>query len=1087
MRSNESSREINAAIESDDKKISEGGRSSPGTRGVPDRIVEYLIITPASLQMAYQPLADWKTKKGVPTKIVTVESISANPKSWNQTNSKFNSTAAQIQKYLSVFNEENGYNLTWVLLGADHEVIPALWVYTEGSKDLTYTHDYSPTDYYYAGLFSNWNSDSDDYWGEPAKGGDPAEADYNPKAFVGRLPADTYQHVTNYVTALIDYEQSPPTDGWLSKALLADALFDHPNILDDYSTPSVDEGYGYWEDNGLEATMKVESHLEDDFSITHLYDYDQIEGENYDPAEDTLNVNTFVNTLMNGYGLVNVVSHSLLSGNATVSYEGDGATTAKPWKRFFDYNNASNLANGVKRPFMYFSDCDVLNFTEIDDSNFEKLFTNPDGGAIAVVGPTGSTYRGENDLAFNMGNWWIADKYWELFSKGYIRPGETLYRTKYAYYWYWFNDLKFSLDLPRFRVNMASYNLLGDPEVPIWPGDPKELSVEVTKLYFDSKFINITVKDSDTNSALQNALICIHGDDGTYLRYYTNASGKISVTSPFSAPATYSLTVTKDGYLPDIGTLRVYPEPSDLSIQSNDDVTFDFDTDPPLIDMAGNISVFISNLNPSSTESNFKVNFTDKYTYRSKSYTIYLGEIDVPVVPGNDKVEIHKVWAPSIPGEHTIHIVIDPDNNVDETNEDNNKFSITQDVNGPDLKIGSGDIKIYPSPMASVGDRVTLNVTVHNLDWGQVSEFVVTFYDGNPDAKGTFLGNVSYQGALNINEKINVELTTVPVETGGIHKYFVEVDPSNKIFESNEQNNIAFISYEINYPPSIIDLDPIIIDEDQAVTKRLDLLDSNLISDENNQTHQLKVQIENISKPEVGFSISSGRYVDLEPASNWSGEAVVNLSITDGIAKIYTELDVKVRPINDKPEIKQMTLKSTELKAGEEVELTIKFTDIDNDLLSVSITSISGLFSGQSYSWDVSVGVPLESGGMSWDGIEALTFKVKPEGAKPGMHTIKVTVNDGLIATSDSVDIELIKEAEKDDTQTLLGMDSDKAYLLIFLIIILVIVLLIGVLVGTKRRKTDEEPPSGELPELELPEEDEEVPGEEVPGEEVPG
>ena len=41
--------------------------------------IDYLLITPAEFVDEFQPLADWKTLKGVKAEIVTLEDIEANP------------------------------------------------------------------------------------------------------------------------------------------------------------------------------------------------------------------------------------------------------------------------------------------------------------------------------------------------------------------------------------------------------------------------------------------------------------------------------------------------------------------------------------------------------------------------------------------------------------------------------------------------------------------------------------------------------------------------------------------------------------------------------------------------------------------------------------------------------------------------------------------------------------------------------------------------------------------------------------------------------------------------------------------------
>ena len=83
-------------------------------------IVDYLIITNDSLTEEFQRLADWKTKKGVPTLVVTVDWITANYPGCD--------TAEKIRNYLKDVNRK--WALIYVLLGGDVNVVPARYSYS---------------------------------------------------------------------------------------------------------------------------------------------------------------------------------------------------------------------------------------------------------------------------------------------------------------------------------------------------------------------------------------------------------------------------------------------------------------------------------------------------------------------------------------------------------------------------------------------------------------------------------------------------------------------------------------------------------------------------------------------------------------------------------------------------------------------------------------------------------------------------------------------------------------------------------------------------------------------------------------------
>jgi len=83
---------------------------------VNERIPDYIIITCDSLKSAFQPLIDWKTKKGIFTITATTESISANYSG--------SDLQEKIRNYLIDAKRKWGYGL-YVLLGGDINIIPA--------------------------------------------------------------------------------------------------------------------------------------------------------------------------------------------------------------------------------------------------------------------------------------------------------------------------------------------------------------------------------------------------------------------------------------------------------------------------------------------------------------------------------------------------------------------------------------------------------------------------------------------------------------------------------------------------------------------------------------------------------------------------------------------------------------------------------------------------------------------------------------------------------------------------------------------------------------------------------------------------
>jgi hypothetical protein len=155
--------------------------------------IEMIIITrdqPDEIAVM-QKLADWKTSKGVPTKIV------------NQTEFMTYSgrdTQEKIRNCIKYYY--NTYNIKWVLLAGDTNLIPIRYVY---NPDTVIVPDFNeekmgetdkPTDYYYADLTGNWDNNNNGRFGESLVYASADEIDWDPEVYVGRFPESMQLNLT---------------------------------------------------------------------------------------------------------------------------------------------------------------------------------------------------------------------------------------------------------------------------------------------------------------------------------------------------------------------------------------------------------------------------------------------------------------------------------------------------------------------------------------------------------------------------------------------------------------------------------------------------------------------------------------------------------------------------------------------------------------------------------------------------------------------------------------------------------------------------------------------------------------------------
>lgn len=168
--------------------------------------VEYLIITCEKLKKSFQPLADWKKKKGVRSKIITVEDIIRGICADN----------LQIRIKTAIYRYYKNKKLKFVLLGGDNIIVPSLPCYCEvETKKGTVVCTDIPCDLYYAcfaGDF-NWDANGNNIYGEIDD-----NVDFDPSICVSRIPVTNVTEVETFVNKTINYEKNPKLTGQLLMA-----------------------------------------------------------------------------------------------------------------------------------------------------------------------------------------------------------------------------------------------------------------------------------------------------------------------------------------------------------------------------------------------------------------------------------------------------------------------------------------------------------------------------------------------------------------------------------------------------------------------------------------------------------------------------------------------------------------------------------------------------------------------------------------------------------------------------------------------------------------------------------------------------
>jgi hypothetical protein len=304
--------------------------------------VEYLIITSEAMASEFQRLADWKTDKGVPTVVRTVEWIKAHARN-----------GVDLPETLRFFIRDayEKWGIQFVLLGGDTDVIPARY----GVSRYVGTEEEIATDLYFACLDGSWNDDHDQLWGESGPSMD--YPDLYAEVYVGRITASSAADAALVIDKIIAYE-TPAAANYHNRVLLgAEVLFPpdwKPGDLINYNGADIAQ-FLYalaFQDKPLYVTRAYETYM------------------NF-PGSIQLTRQTMIDSMNAGFNLVTHIGH----GSRFNFSCGD---------RSLVQSDADGLTNGDRLFLLYMIDCKVSQFDY--QCIAENMLSNPNGGAVATIG-----------------------------------------------------------------------------------------------------------------------------------------------------------------------------------------------------------------------------------------------------------------------------------------------------------------------------------------------------------------------------------------------------------------------------------------------------------------------------------------------------------------------------------------------------------------------------------------------------------------------------------------------------------------------------------------------------------------------------
>jgi hypothetical protein len=457
---------------------------------------DYLIVCTAEFAPYFEPLVQWKTRKGLRVKVETVEEI-------NLAYPGMSELSARVRQ--AIVDAYANWGITYVLLGGDSDIVGFRDCFAMDSHTFPLGRDRIPADLYFSDLDGDWNANGVAPFGEVAD-----DVDLYADVILGRFPVRNTNQVAKMVSKLLTYEKNPPLD---------------------YETEMLLTGEILWHDPYTDSGISL-SYIGDNFTPARFHPiqklYESLGNESKYSVINALNSGQNF-WLHDGHGNTNLMS----VGSGTL-YDSD----------------MTELTNAPRFTLCYSVACLSGGF-DIPDCIAERWVRNLNGGGIAFVGNARYGWGSPGNPMYGYSDR-LQHRFFEtLFVNGEYQPGKILALVKAHY-------APQSQSENVYRWHQYSVNLLGEPEFSLWTDTPGDLTVAHAASHpLASGSFPVTV--TDDGMPVANALVCVTDDATLHEAGRTDANGQVVFTiSPLTTDALH-VTVTAPDYLPYEGECSVLP------------------------------------------------------------------------------------------------------------------------------------------------------------------------------------------------------------------------------------------------------------------------------------------------------------------------------------------------------------------------------------------------------------------------------------------------------------------------------------------------------------------------------------------------
>jgi hypothetical protein len=465
---------------------------------------DYLIVCVRQCSTVFAELAEWKTRKGLRSVVVTREMI--------ETAYQGEDIPAQVRACIKDYYQNHG---VWcALLCGDTDDMPCRYAWAMDCEAGMHPDENDiPADLYFSDLDGTWDANGNGVYGEVAD-----EVDLFPDVIVGRLPVGDFAQAQAAVAKCLEYELAVSADYQDEALFFAEVLWNIPFTDGSLAKDLIDSLY-------VPASLDP---------IQKLY--------------ETLGNESAANVIAALNAGRNVVNHV---GHCSTNVMGCGSDGLYNW-------DADALANAPRYFLLYSTGCWPA---AIDyDCIAEHFVLNPQGGGVAFVGNSrygwgcpGNPYYGYSDLH--------DQQFWRnALMPGGASTGRALAAAKTFF-------IPYAGQENVCRIHQYEVTLLGEPDLPVRTDLPTAPVVNHPSTLATGQ-TTCAVSVQVNAEPLSKALVCLSQEGGVYARGFTDASGSVSFAIDLSSAAPVHLTVTGWNITPYTAVLPVSTTGAYLEVTS---------------------------------------------------------------------------------------------------------------------------------------------------------------------------------------------------------------------------------------------------------------------------------------------------------------------------------------------------------------------------------------------------------------------------------------------------------------------------------------------------------------------------------------